>query len=150
MKFEGIHWSATALLLLACGGPSSGGQAEPAEFPQGQTAPAGPEAREFEPPAQPTKRAEANTVRVEPDPQCHASGPEQEVRGKLERRDLGHQVEGLFLQSADERWLLSYGIPEDLTPLIGSDVIVTGTPCTRHGRAIVGAHFNPTRVQRAE
>lgn len=85
-----------------------------------------------------------------PDELCEATGASLEVRGKLERQDLGHRVEGLFLKTADKRWVLSYGIPEDLAPLVGSTVVVTGTPCVRNGRAIVGPHLNPTRVQRAE
>lgn len=150
MKPADIQWSAAALLLLACGGSSTPGQATPANFPQGEAQPAGPEAREHAPRATPKSEAPADAIEVIPDELCEATGASMEVRGKLERQDLGHRVEGLFLQTADKRWVLSYGIPEDLTPLVGATVVVTGTPCVRNGRAIVGPHLNPTRVQRAE
>lgn len=97
--------------------------------------------------ATPAAPAERAPVDVDPDPECAAISETRFVTGILQRKDLGHGLDGLFLQTDEVSWLLLYSVPKQLEPLVGHQVEVTGKFCERGGRAIAAPHFNPRRIE---
>lgn len=79
--------------------------------------------------------------------ECTPRGPMLTQEGTIDIRAHGKGTgAGVWLETDDEEWVLSYGARGSLARLDGERVIVRGRACDPDFAALEGQHLMPTRI----